>query len=231
MPRRILVVDDEPKMRAVLSAYLAADGFEPVEAATGTEALASMAPDIDLVLLDVGLPDLDGFEVLARLRAMSDVYVILVTARAEEADRVEGLGVGADDYVTKPFSPRELVARVRAVLRRPREAPEPPTVLDFGDLVIDLAGREVEVEGARVEVTPLDFDLLALLASDPGRAFTRRSLLERVWGYDHFGDTRVVDVHVRSLRLALRDNANEPRVVGTVRGIGYKFLLSPAGRS
>ena len=186
------------------------------------------AGQLDLVLLDVMLPGIDGLEVLRRLRAFSDVYVVLLTARTEEVDKLVGLGVGADDYVTKPFSPREVAARVKAVLRRDRGQPaRDQNVLRFDGLTIDRDGREVDSDGTPVPLSTLEFDLLAALADAPGRVFSRRQLLERVWGYDFYGDERVVDVHIRSLRARLGDDANDPRLIATVRGVGYKFIGQP----
>jgi DNA-binding response OmpR family regulator len=227
--RRVLVVDDEPHIRTVLRGYLEADGFEVAEAADGAAALAAMRDQPpDLVLLDVMMPGIDGLEVLRQLRTFSDVYVILVTARAEEVDKLVGLGVGADDYVTKPFSPREVTARVKAVLRRDRGVrTAPEATLRFAGLTIDTAGRDVVVNGAPVTLSSLEFDLLAALAAAPGRVFSRAQLLERVWGYDFYGDERVVDVHIRSLRARLGDPAGDPRLIATVRGAGYKFVGSP----
>jgi DNA-binding response OmpR family regulator len=227
--RKVLVVDDEPHIRTVLRGYLEADGFEVVDAADGETAVDLVRRDPpDLVLLDVMLPGIDGLEVLRRLRAVSDAYVILVTARAEEVDKLVGLAVGADDYVTKPFSPREVTARVKAVLRRDRGGRTgEDVVLRFRGLSIDLAGREVHADGAPVALSSLEFDLLAALARAPGRVFSRAQLLERVWGYDFYGDERVVDVHIRSLRSRLGDPAADPRLIATVRGVGYKFAGSP----
>ncbi|MCB0909193.1 MAG: response regulator transcription factor [Nocardioidaceae bacterium] len=232
MSPHVLVVDDEDQIRSILATYLSADGYDVLEAATGAEGLAlATRQDVALVLLDIGLPDIDGLEVLRQLRQTSDVYVVLVTARAEEIDRIVGLEVGADDYVTKPFSPREVVARVRAVLRRQRPtalgSAAPAAVLRFPGLRIDLDRREVHVDERPVTLTALDFDLLVALASSPGRVFSRSQLLEQVWGYDFFGDERVVDVHVRGMRKSLGDDANDPSMIGTVRGVGYKFLLDP----
>jgi DNA-binding response OmpR family regulator len=237
MGRRVLVVDDEAKIRAVLRAYLEADDFAVVEAASGADALraATAADAPDLVLLDLGLPDTDGLEVLRSIRRTSEVPVILVTARAEEVDKLVGLGIGADDYVTKPFSPREVVARVRTVLRRTgggvagrsdASAEDDALVHSFDGLLLDEGRREVVVGGRHVELSALEFDLLVALASSPGRVYSRAQLLEKVWGYDFYGDERVVDVHVRSLRKLLGDDATSPRIVGTVRGVGYKFLLT-----
>jgi DNA-binding response OmpR family regulator len=213
----------------VLRGYLQADGFEVAEAADGAAALAGMREHPpDLVLLDVMMPGIDGLEVLRQLRTFSDVYVILVTARAEEVDKLVGLGVGADDYIIKPFSPREVTARVKAVLRRDRglHTVEQAT-LRFDGVTIDTAGREVVVNGAPVMLSSLEFDLLAALAAAPGRVFSRAQLLERVWGYDFYGDERVVDVHIRSLRARLGDPAGDPHLIATVRGAGYKFVGSP----
>jgi DNA-binding response OmpR family regulator len=241
MARRVLVVDDEREIRAVLRAYLEAEGHVVLEAATGAEALhratATDGTAPDLVLLDIGLPDLDGLDVLRTLRRSSDVYVILVTARADEADTLIGLSTGADDYVTKPFSPREVVARVRTVLRRTREDGAATTaavddgVLRFPGLTLDARRRELLVDGREVRLSALEFDLLHALAASPGRVFSRAQLLEEVWGYDFYGDERVVDVHVRGMRRALGDDAADPRVIGTVRGVGYKFLLRPDGEA
>jgi DNA-binding response OmpR family regulator len=228
--RQVLVVDDEPHIRTVLRGYLEADGFAVAEAADAEAAirLVRQRPP-DLMLLDVKLPGIDGLEALRRVRTFSDVYVILVTARSEEVDKLVGLAVGADDYVTKPFSPREVAARVKAVLRRdrgPRAAVA--AVLRFDGLTIDKDAREVRVDGAEVSLSALEFDVLAALADSPGRVFSRRQLLEQVWGYDFFGDERVVDVHIRSLRARLGDLAASPRLIATVRGVGYKFAGRPA---
>ncbi len=224
--RKVLVVDDEPHIRIVLRAYLEADGFAVVEAADGEAALTALRADPpDLVLLDVMMPGIDGLEVLRQLRTVSDVYVILVTARTEEVDKLVGLGVGADDYVTKPFSPREVTARVKAVLRRDRGGRVgEDTRLGFEGLTIDPAGREVEANGAPIELSSLEFDLLSALARAPGRVFSRAQLLQQVWGYDFYGDERVVDVHIRGLRSRLGDDASDPHLIATVRGAGYKFV-------
>ena len=228
--RQVLVVDDEPHIRTVLRGYLEADGFAVSEAGDGESALREVRRQPpDLVLLDVVLPGLDGLEALRQLRTFSDVYVILVTARTEEVDKLVGLGVGADDYITKPFSPREVAARVKAVLRRDRGTREAPaTVLRFDGLTLDSGAREVRVDGDLVALSALEFDILTALADAPGRVFSRRQLLEGVWGYDFYGDERVVDVHIRSLRARLGDDAASPRLIATVRGVGYKFAGRPA---
>ncbi|WP_420120523.1 response regulator [Nakamurella sp.] len=227
--RKVLVVDDEPPIRTVLRGFLQAGGFTVVEAADGAAALAEIRRERpDLVLLDIMLPGIDGLEVLRQVRTFSDVYVILLTARTEEVDTLVGLGVGADDYVTKPFSPREVTARVKAVLRRDRVGPaRPDPVLRFPALTIDLPGREVRVNDVPVALSTLEFDLLAALAAAPGRVFSRAQLLEKVWGYDFYGDERVVDVHIRGLRARLGDPAADPALIATVRGVGYKFIGGP----
>lgn len=224
--QRILVVDDEKKIRDLLTAYLRSDGFEVAEASDGATALATIRRmEPDLVILDVMMPGMDGIEVLRELRKTSDVFVMMLTARAEETDKLIGLSVGADDYLTKPFSPRELVARAKAILRRGRErAMADEELLRFENLTVDLSKREVTRGKTACDLTALEFDLLAAMASAPGRVFSRRQLVERVWGWDFFGDERVVDVHIRNLRKALGDNAADPEVIGTVRGVGYKLV-------
>lgn len=224
--KQILVIDDERDLRRMLSSYLTAGGYEVTEAVDGEEGLELAARrEFDLVILDVGLPGIDGFEVLRHLRETSQVPVIMLTARAEEIDRIVGLTVGADDYVTKPFSPRELTARISAVLRRSRPAlGEPADVLEFVGLRIDLGAREVWCDGDLVELSALEFDLLATLARSPRRVFTRDQLKELVWGWDYFAVDRVVDVHISNVRKRLGDSSEKPRFVATVRGVGYKFV-------
>ncbi|MDF1597914.1 MAG: response regulator transcription factor [Acidimicrobiia bacterium] len=227
MSRRVLIIDDEQDLRTMLSSYLKADGFEVLEAAAGIDGLSLAAgKEPDLVVLDVGLPDIDGFEVLRRLRALSAVPVIMLTARSEEVDRVVGLTVGADDYVTKPFSPRELVARIGAVLRRATAVQDSRSseVLQFEGLVIDLGTREIHLDGRLLDLSALEFDLLIALAQAPRRVFSRDQLMERVWGWDYVGVDRVVDVHISNLRKVLDDDPLEPRFIATARGVGYKFI-------
>jgi two-component system alkaline phosphatase synthesis response regulator PhoP len=222
---KILVVDDEPKIRRIISSYLIEEGFEVAEAHDGESALLLVSSDLDLVILDIGLPGIDGIDVLRELRSRTDVPVILVTARAEETDRLIGLSVGADDYVTKPFSPRELVLRVKAILRRSRIVDDRPDGIGrFDGITIDEGARVVAVDGDEVELTALEFDLLVTLSDAPGLVLTRHQLIERVWGWDFVGDERVVDVHIRNLRKKVRDDAGEPRFITTVRGVGYKFV-------
>ena len=228
-PITILVVDDEQRLRDLLRGYLEHEGFAVRTAADGRTALdLARQHTPDLVVLDLMLPGLDGLEVCRRLRTFSDAYVIMLTAKAEEIDRIVGLEVGADDYLTKPFSPRELIARVRAMLRRPRRgtAEAPPDVLPpqrFGSLLIDHARHEVTLEAAVVPLTTLEYALLTTLAAHPGRVFTRDQLLERVWGADYFGDDHVVDVHIANLRKKRGDDPAVPTYIETVRGAGYRF--------
>ncbi len=222
--RRILVVDDEPMVREVLVNYLERDGYVVDEAATGDQALALAASSKpDLIVLDVMLPEVDGFAVLTRIRQTSSVPVILLTARSDEPDRVVGLELGADDYVVKPFSPREVLARVRSVLRRSgtiRLAER----LEFEGLVIDGSSREVHVGNELVELTPKEFDLLAYLASSPRIALSRADLLEQVWDSSaDYQDPSTVTVHVARLRQKIEADPDAPRWITTVRGVGYRF--------
>lgn len=227
MAKRVLVVDDEDPIRGIVRGYLESEGFEVAEARDGDAALTTARDwHPDLVVLDVMMPGTDGIEVLRRLRTTSEVPVILLTARSEEVDTLVGLSVGADDYVTKPFKPRELVARIKTVLRRTAGSPAPESTdrLVFDGLVVDVGAREIQRDGRAITLSTLEFDLLVALARAPGRVLTRRQLLEKVWGFDFFGDERVVDVHIRSIRKELGDSAEDPELVGTVRGVGYKFL-------
>jgi DNA-binding response OmpR family regulator len=221
---RVLVVDDEPMIREVLVNYLVHDGFEVVEAEDGTMAVEALAAaTFDLVLLDIMLPGLTGLEVLRRIRAGGDVPVILLTARGAEEDRVAGLELGADDYVVKPFSPREVVARVRSVLRRTNPA-EAPNVVEFGDVVVDLGGRSLTVKGEAVEVPRKEFDLLGYLVARPQQALTRSELLEQVWGSsEEWQDPATVTVHVSRLRQKLEADPSKPAHLVTVFGVGYRF--------
>ncbi|TFV79389.1 response regulator transcription factor [Blastococcus sp. CT_GayMR19] len=221
----VLVVDDEPKIRELVGAYLRREGYHVVLADNGIAALrAAERLRPDLLILDLGLPDVPGEELLRLLRRSSDLPVIMLTARASEGDRVAGLRLGADDYVTKPFSPRELVARVEAVLRRAGGglAERAPTYA-AGRLIIDGERREVSLDGAQLELTRSEFDLLVTLASRPGRAWTRYELVTRVQGHDYEGYERTVDAHVKNLRRKLGDDPRQPTFVVTVPSIGYKF--------
>ena len=228
MAVRVLVVDDEAGLVALVRGYLEREGYIVLTAGDGREALAIVREaSPDLVVLDVMLPGLDGIEVCRQIRQTSDAYVIMLTARTEEIDKIVGLSVGADDYLTKPFSPRELVARVKAMLRRPRgsasPAPDLPEPLAFGDVAIDLAGHRVWRGGVELALTPIEYRLLTTLAASPGRVFTRERLIESIWGVNYFGDDHVVDVHIAALRKKLEADPAQPRWIKTVRGAGYRF--------
>ena len=220
-----LVVDDEAPLVELIRGYLEREGFEVTAAGDGRSAVElARELDPDVIVLDLMLPELDGIEACRRIRAFSDAYIVMLTARAEELDKIVGLSTGADDYVTKPFSPGELVARIRAMFRRPRESPqEQEDVRHFGELAVDPLAREVRVGGEPVELTRLEFDLLDALSGQPRVAFSRRQLLERVWGPNWFGDEHVVDVHIANLRRKLGDDGAAPRYVLTVRGVGYRM--------
>jgi len=221
---RALVVDDEPPLVQVVSGYLAREGFDVLTAADGEAAVAvAREHRPDVIVLDLMLPGIDGVEACRRIRTFSDAYIIMLTAKTDEVDKLVGLSVGADDYLTKPFSPRELVARVRAMLRRPRVAAPDPGIRQFGELEVDPAGREVRVGGEPVELTRTEFDLLDTLSAQPRVAFSRRQLLEHVWGGDWYGDDHVIDVHVGNLRHKLGDDAATPHYIRTVRGVGYRM--------
>ena len=224
--KTILVVDDEEHIVELVELYLSKEGYSVISAGDGAGAVEKFAlQGPDLVILDIMLPGMDGLDVLREIRKSSDVPVIMLTARESEVDKVVGLELGADDYLTKPFSPRELVARVKAVLRRsaPLRHDEEP-VLNRGALTLDSSRRNVEVEDlGRVELTAKEFDLLHVLAANPGIVFTRDRLMEKVWGYEYAGETRTVDVYIRHLREKLADDADSPRFIETVRGVGYRF--------
>ena len=225
-PTTVLVVDDEPNLVELVRGYLAREGYIVLTASDGAGALAlARTHRLDLIVLDLMLPGLDGVEVCRQLRQFSDAYVLMLTAKAEEVDKIVGLSVGADDYLTKPFSPRELAARVKAMLRRPRALasaePDAMPTRTLGDLVVDEGRHVVTRRGQAVPLTAREFRLLATLAGHPGRVFTRAQLLERVWGDDYYDD-HVVDVHVANLRRKLEDDPATPRYVETVRGVGYR---------
>ena len=224
MAKTILVVDDEPKIVKVLKGYLEQAGFRVVTAGDGQMALTTFRHEKpDLVVLDLTLPGIDGLDVCRTLRRESNVPVIMLTARAEEADKLIGLELGADDYVTKPFSPREMVARVRAVLRRTEIQPGSQEVLRAGDITLDLGSHQATVAGKPVNLTPMEFNLLAALARTPGRALTRLQLLELSQESAYDGYERTVDVHIRNLRSKIEPDPKEPRYILTVFGIGYKL--------
>ncbi len=224
----VLIVDDAAEYRELLSGLFQSSGFDVLTAEDGesaVELVRSQTPDV--VLLDVGLRGIDGLEVCRVIRTFSDVYVIMLTARAEEVDRLVGLSIGADDYVTKPFFPREVLARVQALMRRPRAADalagQAPGIRRFGDLTIDTEAHIASMSGAELELTRIEYELLAALCENPRLTLSRRQLLDSVWGESWFGDDHVVDVHMSNLRRKLGDDPREPRYVRTVRGFGYRL--------
>ncbi|HEY3185293.1 MAG TPA: response regulator transcription factor [Gaiellaceae bacterium] len=222
MAGTILLVEDEPSVGELVRGYLGRDGWRVVWVRSGTEALAELdRHPVRLVLLDIGLPDMDGFDICRAIRSRSTVPIVMLTARDEEPDRVVGLEVGADDYVTKPFSPRELVARMKAVLRR-SEPQESQETLALADVVVDRQTRDATVDGEHVELTAKEFDLLAYFLANPGVVLSRDVLLDRVWGVEYPGGTRTVDVHVAQLRRKL----GRPALIRTLRGAGYKAVSS-----
>lgn len=226
---KVLIVEDERDLAGIIAAYLERAGFETTLVHTGGEAVPAvrdLSPDV--VILDLGLPGVDGIEVCRQIRTFSDCYIIVATARRGEIDTLIGLSVGADDYVVKPFSTRELVARVQAVLRRPRtgkraDGDSDGPVLVFGELSVDPAGRQVQLVGEAVPLTPTEREILIVLAARPALAFTRRQLIDAVWGNEWVGDERMVDVHVANLRKKLGDDPASARYVTTVRGVGYRM--------
>ena len=220
-----LVVEDEAPLARLLAGYLEREGFEVTTCGDGERAVElARERDPELVVLDLMLPGLDGIEACRRIRTFSDAYIVMLTARAEEADKIVGLSTGADDYVTKPFSPGELMARVRAMRRRPRTSREQLVpVRRFGDLLVDPAAREVRRADHPVELTRLEFDLLEALSERPRLVWSRRQLLERVWGPEWVGDDHLVDVHIANLRHKLGDDPRDPSYVRTVRGVGYRM--------
>nr|WP_198954436.1 response regulator transcription factor [Kineosporia sp. R_H_3] len=228
--RRVLVVDDEAPLAQLVANYLARDAFEVTVVGDGLAAVeAARTVDPDVLVLDLGLPGLDGIEVCRQVRMFSDCYILMLTARTDEVDKLVGLSVGADDYMTKPFSPRELLARVHVLLRRPRAGAQRPQVVEeappriFGRLRVDVAAREVEVDGHPVALTRTEFDILEALSAHPKRVFSRSALIADVWGRDWVGDEHLVDVHVGHLRRKLGDDASNPTFIRTVRGIGYRM--------
>jgi DNA-binding response OmpR family regulator len=220
---KILIVDDEEKIVRIVKAYLEREGYAVVAAYDGKAALALARTEApDLVLLDLMLPQVSGWDVCRSLRAESNVPIIMLTARDEDTDKIVGLELGADDYITKPFNPRELVARVRAVLRRTESPPEKRRIV-FGDLTVDLEKHEVKHAGRRVDLTPTEFEILSVLAHAPGRVYSRMQLLDRVQGYAYEGYERTIDSHIKNLRRKLEPDPDKPRYIVTVRGVGYKL--------
>ncbi|HUW03057.1 MAG TPA: response regulator transcription factor [Acidimicrobiales bacterium] len=226
MSTRILTVEDDERIRTAVKLALEDEGWEVVEASTGEDALEAFHREpTDVVLIDIMLPGIDGFEVCRSVRRSSDVPIVMVTARADTHDVVAGLEAGADDYLTKPFAPKELSARIRALLRRARSTDSGSAHLRFGELEIIPDEGVVRRNGQDVHLTKTEFRLLVELASSPGRVFSREVLLERVWGYGYFGDGRLVDVHIRRLRTKVENDPANPRHVVTVRGLGYKLQV------
>ncbi len=224
---KILVVDDEDNIRELLKFSLEKNGFVVKEASDGEQALTVLSNYIpDLIILDLMLPQIDGLEVCRRIKSNSNtagIPIIMLTARAEEIDKVLGLELGADDYITKPFSPREVVARVKAVLRRLVNVNTNTGELVIGDLKINFIAYEVYLTGKKLELTPKEYELLKLFVTNPGRVFSREQLLEKIWGYEYYGDTRTVDVHIRHLRAKLESSSQLALAIETVRGVGYRF--------
>jgi len=221
MTTRILVVDDDSALAEMVGIVLRSEGFEPSFCADGSAALAAFhTANPDLILLDLMLPGMDGIEVCEQIRSESGVPIIMLTAKTDATDVVAGLEAGADDYIVKPFNPKELIARIRTRLR-PTQITS-AQILNIGDIVVDISGHEVTRGGARISLTPLEFDLLAALASKPAQVFTREMLLEQVWGYQYKADTRLVNVHVQRLRSKVEHDADNPTIVTTVRGVGYR---------
>ena len=223
--RRILVVDDNTKITEVLAAYLKREGFEPVVAADGLTGLAlAEQRRPDLAVLDIMMPGLDGLELTRRLQSSHDLPVILLTARTDEVDRLVGLEIGADDYITKPFSPREVVARIKAVLRRSDRAQAAGDHIELDGLTVDLAGRTVTVDEVAVDLTRTEFGIIATMAAHPGRVYTRLQLMDAAQGEAFEGYERTIDAHVKNLRRKLGDHPREPRFIETVFGVGYKVI-------
>ena len=226
-PAQVLVVEDEQDLARMVGAYLERAGHTVTLIHSGPEAVtAARAVSPEVIVLDLGLPGLDGVEVCRQVRTFSDCYILMLTARDDEVDKLVGLSVGADDYITKPFSPRELVARVQVVLRRPRAAPTAAAgsaVRTFGDLSVDVEARQVQVAGEPVELTRTEFDILAVLSDRPRLAYSRRQLIDEVWDPAWVGDEHIVDVHVAHLRRKLGDDPSSPRYIDTVRGVGYRM--------
>ena len=229
MTQKILVVDDEAEIVKLVRAYLERAGFAVVTASEGRQALAVFRHERpNLVVLDLNLPGMDGLDVCRALRRDSDIPIIMLTARIEETDRLIGLELGADDYIVKPFSPREVVARVRTVLRRSEGTPIRPEVISSAGVILDLAQRAASMNGQPLDLTTMEFDLLALLVQHPGQVFTRLQLLERTQGAVYEGYERTIDVHIKNLRKKLGDDSQEPRFIETIRGVGYRFIREGA---
>nr|WP_143148560.1 response regulator transcription factor [Clostridium amylolyticum] len=227
MEDKILIVDDEEHILELLKFNLENAGFKVITASNGIEALEYLKNSLPkLILLDLMLPGMDGYDVCKEIRReknLSNIPIIMITARSEELDKILGLELGADDYITKPFSIRELIARVKAVLRRTTNSPSKDKVFSYGNLMVDFEKHEVTKNGDRVDLTLKEFELLELLIKNKGKVLTRDSLLDKIWGYEYIGETRTVDVHIRHLRQKIEDDDKNPRYIETIRGIGYRF--------
>lgn len=223
MSQKILIADDDQIVHEALGIYLRAEGFEPVDAFDGEAALAAITPEVVLCVLDIMMPKMSGIEVCREIRKNSQLPILMLTAKGEEIDRIVGLELGADDYIVKPFSPREVVARIKAVLRRTSEHPKNDnSVISYNGLTIDLKSYTVTLRGEPVICTPKEIEILYMLASNPGQVFTREQLLSRVWGYDFAGETRTVDTHIKRIRAKL-DSTGLGWSIKTIYGVGYKF--------
>lgn len=223
MSQKILIADDDQIVHEALGVYLRAEGFEPVDAFDGEAALAAITPEVVLCVLDIMMPKMSGIEVCREIRKNSQLPILMLTAKGEEIDRIVGLELGADDYIVKPFSPREVVARIKAVLRRTSEHPKSDNnVISYNGLTIDLKSYTVTLRGEPVICTPKEIEILYMLASNPGQVFTREQLLSRVWGYDFAGETRTVDTHIKRIRAKL-DSTGLGWSIKTIYGVGYKF--------
>ncbi|WP_297435713.1 response regulator transcription factor [uncultured Clostridium sp.] len=228
LDKRILIVDDEMHIRELIKYNLESNGFKTIQAADGKEAVElAKERQVDLIILDLMLPVMDGFEVCKEIRKDSvicDTPIIMLTAKSEEIDKIVGLEIGADDYMTKPFSVRELVARVKAQLRRNSGARQESNIFNFGDMTVNLQTREVRKSGHTVDLTLKEFEILKILIKNKGSIITREVLLDRIWGYEYIGETRTVDVHIRHLRQKIEKDDKNPMFIQTIRGVGYKFL-------
>ncbi|MGB9638066.1 MAG: response regulator transcription factor [bacterium] len=226
MEAKILIVDDEKNIVELIKFHLKKENYKVIEAYKGKDALDLFRKEKpDLIILDVMLPDMGGFEICKNIRKESKVPIIMLTAKGEEIDKILGFELGADDYITKPFSPRELLARIKAVLKRTRSTNIDTNQIQLGPFKINVNRREIYKNDVLLELKPKEFDLLKLFITNPGRVFTRQYLLEQIWGYDYLGDTRTVDVHIRRLRQKIEDNAKNATYIKTVHGVGYKFVI------
>ncbi|MCS7165049.1 MAG: response regulator transcription factor [Candidatus Calescibacterium sp.] len=223
---KILIVDDEKNIVELIKFHLKKESYKILEAYKGKDAIEIYRKEKpDLIILDLMLPDMGGFEVCKAIRKESKVPIIMLTAKGEEVDKILGFELGADDYITKPFSPRELIARIKAILKRSRMNPNEANEISIGPFRINSITREIYKDNTLLELKPKEFDLLKLFLTNPGRVFSRQYLLEQIWGYDYLGDTRTVDVHIRRLRQKVEDNPDSPVYIRTVHGVGYKFVI------